>query len=189
MLESDAQEVRFLPMTSTLTTALVGLFLLTGQAANSLGGAFFGTSQGPTYTVTMTGYNAVPEQTKLDPTITASGAFSNSEVVVARSQDLADELPYGTVIAVSAATTTDSCGYGLVDSQIGLRVVADAMNARMKQRIDILFPTSTVSNAAITLGLCENIAIKVVGHVDINHVPHNQAELRRVLAQNLVISK
>ena len=38
----------------------------------------------PSYTVTLTAYNAVPAQTDSNPLETASGAYSNPEVVAAR---------------------------------------------------------------------------------------------------------
>src|SRR3989344_1228840 len=50
------------------------------------------------YSVSMTGYNAIPAQTDSDPYTTASGAYSDTDIVVARSVDLADELPFGTLI-------------------------------------------------------------------------------------------
>jgi len=137
-----------------------------------------------TYTVIMTGYNAVPEQTDGDPNTTASGAFSNPEIIAARSMDLADELPYGTVIAVTAATTTPNCGYDYVSEKIGLRVIGDSMAARMRNKIDILLGTKPIPaqeglrrNPAKALGFCRNVRIEVVGHVDMRHIPKTQTEL------------
>ena len=79
----------------------------------------------PTYSVRMTGYNAVPEQTNADPLTTASGAYSHPEVVVARSRDLAEELPYGTIIEILAREENKrSCGFYTVEHLIGYRVVA-----------------------------------------------------------------
>ncbi|HEX7651721.1 MAG TPA: hypothetical protein VF439_03340 [Candidatus Paceibacterota bacterium] len=136
----------------------------------------------------MTAYNAVPGQTDSDPTTTASGAYSNPEIVAARSQDLASELPYGTVIRVEAATTTPNCGYNAVAGQVGYRVIADAMNARMKNRIDILLnQDQTVNvggkqlNPSRALGLCKGVSISVVGHIDVNDMPQTQDELLKML--------
>lgn len=139
----------------------------------------------PTYSVAMTAYNAVPGQTDGDPTTTASGAYSDPDVIAARSLDLADELPFGTVIDIVAASSSPSCGYDLVGGDIGLRVIGDTMNARMHNKIDILFGTDhkvRVSgksvNAARALGICDSVTIKVVGHIDIKDIPKTQDGLR-----------
>lgn len=139
----------------------------------------------PTYTVHMTGYNAVPEQTNEDPTMTASGAFSNPDVVVARSRDLAEELPYGTIIEVVAKEDVAApCGLSVVEHLIGYRVVADTMHPRKKNQIDIMFDVEdTVKvgakkvNPAVALGVCDDIEIRVVGHVDIKDIPNSQLAL------------
>lgn len=139
----------------------------------------------PTYTVSMTGYNAVPGQTDDNPEVTASGAYSDPDVIAARSVDLADELPFGTVIEIDAATSTPNCGYGTVADQIGLRVIGDSMNARMHNKIDLLFDQSDVVrvggkliNPARAFGACKDMVIRVVGQVDIRHMPKTQDELR-----------
>lgn len=129
----------------------------------------------PTYSVAMTGYNAVPGQTDDNPEITASGAYSDPDIVAARSQDLAEELPFGTVIQIDAASSTPGCGYSAVGDDIGLRVIADTMNARMHNKIDILF---NGYRTARTLGVCDRVQIRVVGMVDISHVPKTQNDLR-----------
>lgn len=143
----------------------------------------------PMYAVTLTAYNAVPEQTDGDPLVTASGAFSNPEVVAARSQDLADELPFGTIIEIDGpSVSNNSCGYNIVSPIIGYRVIADTMNARYTDRIDVLFSTKSnyimadgrVKNAGQVLGICSGATIRVVGHIDIknpNKLPKTQAEL------------
>jgi 3D (Asp-Asp-Asp) domain-containing protein len=141
----------------------------------------------PNYTVTLTAYNAVPAQTDSDPLVTASGAYSNPEVVAARSRDLADELPFGTIIAFTAPASdaANTCGYSVVEPIIGYRVIADTMNARYTDRIDLLFSTKsnyvmadgTVKNAGMILGRCTGVGIRVVGHVNINRIPKTQAAL------------
>lgn len=140
----------------------------------------------PTYSVALTAYNAVPAQTDGDPFTTASGAYSNPEVVAARSQDLRDELPFGTIIEVSGPSTPgNSCGYSVVAPVIGYRVIADVMNARYTDRIDILFSTKTnyilsdgtTKNAGTILGICEGASVRVVGHVKISNIPKTQTEL------------
>ena len=141
----------------------------------------------------MTGYNAVPDQTDADPTTTASGAYSNPQVVAARSRDLADQLPFGTVIAIEPVdATSTNCGADLVGGQIGLRVVADTMNARMHNKIDVLFGTNDTvtvggkdTNAAVALGVCQ-VQVKVIGKIDIKDMPRNQAELQKVVDQQLL---
>ena len=143
----------------------------------------------PVYEVTLTGYNAVPEQTDESPLTTASGAYSNPETVAARSPDLADELPFGTVIAVEpSATSTFNCGLALMQDRIGLRVIADSMNPRMRNKVDMLFDTedSVVQwgrerNLASALGFCRGVRIRVVGHIDIAKMPKNQSELAHML--------
>ena len=143
----------------------------------------------PNYAVTLTAYNAVPEQTDGDPFVTASGAYSNPEIVAARSQDLAHELPFGTIIAIDGPATRDgNCGYHVVAPIVGYRVIADTMNARYSKRIDILFSTDTnyvtsdgrTKNAGDILGICNDSSIRVVGYIDLTHpgrLPQTQAEL------------
>lgn len=174
--------------------ALMGFSLLFGSAAFPLRNApepktiAPATPVVPTYTVALTAYNAVPEQTDDTPFETASGAFSNPEVVAARTGDLADKLPFGTIIEIDGSNTTsgNDCGYSMVQKHIGYRVIEDGMNARLTNRVDVLFNTDinytnkntgAVRNAADVLGICKNVTIKVVGYVDINHIPKTQAAL------------
>ncbi len=147
----------------------------------------------PNYAVTLTAYNAVPEQTDGDPLVTASGSFSNPEVVAARSRDLKDELPFGTIIEiVGPSTPNNNCGYGIVAPIVGYRVIADTMNARYTSRIDILFHTDSnytmkdgkVKNAGTILGICNGASIRVVGYIDITYpsrLPKTQRELARLV--------
>lgn len=146
----------------------------------------------PSYTVTLTGYNAVPEQTDGDPFTTASGAYSNPEVVAARSVDLASQLPFGTIIEITgpANDPKNSCGYHVVDDVIGYRVIADAMNPRYTKRIDVLFDTkanylmadATTKNAGTVLGICDGVTIRVIGRIKIGQIPKTQAELAKLVA-------
>jgi 3D (Asp-Asp-Asp) domain-containing protein len=140
------------------------------------------------YTVALTGYNAVPAQTKADPSTTANGGPSNPFVVAARSRDLAAELPYGTIIEIDGpAADSADCGYNAVAPLVGYRVITDTMNERIKNTVDILFSTkanyvladSRKVNASALLGSCD-VSIKVVGHLDLTHVgdlPKTQADL------------
>lgn len=175
-------------MTSIAITALVGFFVYGTASAATLPASWTDQKvEYPTYQVAMTGYNAVPGQTDDTPEITASGAFSNPDIIAARSRDLAAELPFGTVIAVTAASSSPKCGYDLVEGLVGLRVIADTMNARMHNKVDILFDTEDrvkvggkSTSAARTLGVC-NVEIAVVGHVDPAKIPASQLELQAAL--------
>ena len=139
----------------------------------------------PMYSVKMTGYNAVPEQTNEDPMTTASGARSNPETIVARSRDLAEQLPYGTIIEILPKKgITNPCGVSAVEHLIGYRIVADTMHPRKKNQIDIMFETgksvqvgNKKVNPAVALGVCNDIEIRVVGYVDIQKIPKSQMEL------------
>jgi 3D (Asp-Asp-Asp) domain-containing protein len=148
------------------------------------------------YPVTLTAYNAVPDQTSDHPLVTASGAYSNPEVVAARSQDLANLLPFGTVIAITGPSSSEnSCGYGVVAPIIGYRVIADTMNARYTDRLDILFNTNAnyllgngiVKNAAPILGRCDGASIRIVGHINISNpaeLPKTQQQLAALVNGN-----
>lgn len=141
--------------------------------------------------VSMTAYNALVGQTDGDPTITASGAFSNPEVVAARSRDLASELPFGTVIRIERTLKdTPSCRFSQVEPQIGYRVIADTMHSRWTHKIDVLLDEErTVSvdgrevNPGIALGHCRNVTVTVVGKVDIARIPATQAELVKMFGK------
>jgi 3D (Asp-Asp-Asp) domain-containing protein len=158
-----------------------------------------GSPEAPTYnfqeySVSMTGYNAVAAQTDNTPGITASGLPVNPEIDAARSRDLAESLPFGTVIELvpGTATSTDWCGLPVVEDSIGYRVITDTMNARHTNFIDILFDTDdTVTvgkrerNKAHAIGYCKDVQIRVVGHVDIKDVPATQKALKAVVAKQL----
>lgn len=147
----------------------------------------------PSYTVALTAYNAVPAQTDDTPFETASGAYSNPEIVAARTSDLAAKLPFGTIIELDGsgiAPSDNNCGYGMVAPHIGYRVIEDSMNARLTNRVDVLLGTDInytnkitgeVRNAADVLGICKGVSIRVVGYVGINHLPKTQAELARIV--------
>ena len=172
-----------------LVTALMGIFIFTGVAMGPADLEAKAVSA-PSYTVSMTGYNAVPGQTDSDPFTTASGAYSDPDVVAARSRDLAEELPFGTVIAIEPTdTSSPGCGYPAVADQVGLRVVADTMNARFTKKIDILFHNKMDDgrNPAKVFGKCEGVHVRVVGKIDVNKMPKNQSEL--ALAVGLYTAK
>lgn len=154
-----------------------------------------------TYSVTLTSYNAVPDQTSPTPWITASGAASNPEVVAARSRDLANKLPYGTIIAIMGPSSDDDgpyCGYDSVSHLIGYRVIADSMAARMHNKIDVLLNQhdtvpvdGQLVNPAVALGACTGVQIQVVGYVNPQNIPATQAALAALVnnSQNLASAK
>ncbi|MEK7602304.1 MAG: hypothetical protein AAB472_02365 [Patescibacteria group bacterium] len=151
-----------------------------------------------TYTVKLTAYNAVPEQTDSDPSTTASGLASNSEVIAARSHDLADALPFGTVIAIyGPGTDTPSCNYNKVSHLIGYRVIADTTASRFTKRVDVQFDAAdTVMvngrtiNPGLALGVCSGVTVKVVGHLPLSRVPTTQAGLAKLFApKELALNK
>ena len=171
-------------------TALMGFLLFSGIPARVEAPVV--TVQ-PTYAVTLTAYNAVPEQTDSNPYETASGAYSNPEVVAARSQDLATELPFGTIIEIDGSNASkETCGYGVVAPLIGYRVIADTMNTRYTDRVDVLLHTKKeyattdkgMKNAAQVLGICDGVTVRVVGYVDINHIPKTQKELAAIIGKS-----
>ncbi|MBV9159510.1 MAG: hypothetical protein JO019_02850 [Candidatus Kaiserbacteria bacterium] len=194
-------------MTRFVKTAVTGVFLLQAfiPTATAMGESVKekpdATAQ-TSYTVSMTGYNAVTGQTDSTPDKAAIGVYTDPDVVAARSMDLADELPWGTVIEV-AASSSPSCGIDLVQKQIGLRVIADSMHPRKKNQIDILLDSKNkVSvngkkiNPAVALGFCKHVSIKVVGRISTSEMPKNQEELKLALEtrsiatpQTLAVSK
>lgn len=121
--------------------------------------------------------------------VTASGARSNPEVVAARSRDLGTELPFGTVIALERThADTPRCQFSKVDHLIGYRVIADTMNARFTNKVDVLFPAdetvavgTRVVNPSIALGVCDQVQMRVVGKVDVNNMPATQEELAHLV--------
>lgn len=141
------------------------------------------------FTTKLTAYNAVPAQTDNHPFTTASGAFSNPEVVAARSVDLASTLPYGTIIAIERkGSDTPSCNYTKVESQIGYRVIADAMNPRISNTVDVLLDQNKTvpfegvqRNPGRVLGFCGEVTIRVVGKIAVKDIPSTQAELAQMV--------
>ena len=200
-----------------IATALVGLLFLPGSAtapiaeAKTTAPSALASGEEPssrrvappitdatTQTVMLTSYNAVPEQTDEDPTVTASGIPSNPKVIAARSHDLARSLPFGTIIAIyRSADDTPGCNFKKVEHLIGYRVIADTMNARFTKRVDVEFDqTDKVKvdgvriNPAVAMGLCRGVTIRVVGFVSTDHVPQTQEGLARyVFSKELALSK
>ncbi len=140
-------------------------------------------------TVLLTSYNAVPEQTDGNPTVTASGAWTNPEVVAARSVDLKGTLPFGTVVAIERTVAdSENCHYGAVEHLIGYRVIADSMHSRKRMQVDVLLDQNdTVAirgkeiNPSLALGMCSNVTVRVIGYIDIDEMPATQEELRQIV--------
>lgn len=141
------------------------------------------------FTAKLTAYNAVPGQTDSTPFTTASGSFSNPEVVAARSSDLARTLPYGTVIKVTRTVAdTPNCNFTSVEDQIGYRVVADAMNPRISNTVDILLDHTRkvpyqgrMINPALAVGKCAQVEVAIVGRIPVSAIPDTQAELKAMV--------
>ena len=175
--------------------ALIGLFAFQGTPAplEDLPAQ----ADASSFSVKLTAYNAVAEQTDGDPHTTASGAFSNPEVVAARSRDLAGVLPFGTIIAIEGPAVADNdCGYDLVAPKIGYRVIADSMHSRKREQVDILLDhadrvraAGKTVNPALALGICEGVSIRVVGYVDIKDMPKTQGELVRLVEGEKVATR
>lgn len=144
------------------------------------------TDDAETFSVLMTSYNAVPEQTDANPFVTASGARTNPEVIAARSVDLAGAMPFGTIIEISrAAEDTERCRFAAVEPLIGYRVVADSMHSRKRNQIDVLLDAKDTvavhgreTNPSIALGMCSGVSVRVVGRIKVADIPETQDELR-----------
>ena len=190
-------------MTSIVTSALVGALLLSSTGTTSIqteswtkNAPIVPTYEYSTRSVSMTGYNAVPDQTDGNPDYNASGQRVNPEIDAAVSRDMLKEgLPFGTIIELvpGTATTTPNCGLPSVDEYVGYRVVTDTMNARYSDFVDILFGVNdsvTVGkrerNKAKALGLCRNVEIRIVGAVDMKNIPDTQKELKAFVAKQLL---
>lgn len=172
---------------------LVGFSLFTSAIAAPVTAEIPFAPPAPAYEVAMTAYNAVPGQTDSTPFETASGAYSNPEVVAARSQDLKEELPFGTIIEIDAPLgKQNSCGYNVVSPILGYRVIADTMNAKFTKRVDVLFDTNanftladgTTKNASTIFGICKSITVRVVGRLDpkrMGNLPKTQEALAAIV--------
>ena len=178
-------------MSTFIASALVaGFFIMSGaQAATAPAAPEVPEPTHPTFIVHLTSYNAVVGQTDDDPMTTASGLRSNPETIAARSVDLKQDLPFGTVIAIErAASDTNNCRFSEVESLIGYRVIGDSMNARMKNRVDVLLDhedkievNGKPTNPSRVLGICDEVTVHVVGFIPVKDVPDTQEELRQMV--------
>jgi len=156
------------------------------------------TKKAPAFlTAKLTAYNAVPGQTDNTPFITAVGAYSNPEVIAARSRDLAGKLPYGTIIKIEqVGMDTPNCRYSAVEDQIGYRVIADAMNPRITNTVDVLlnqhkkvWVDGRMVNPALAVGRCAAVSVTVVGHIPVSEIPMTQGELAKIVEGGSEIAK
>ena len=155
------------------------------------------TAPAASFTAKLTAYNAVPGQTDNTPFTTAVGAYSNPEVIAARSRDLAAKLPYGTIIKIErAAWDTPNCRYSQVEDQIGYRVIADAMNPRITNTVDVLmnqhqkvWVDGRMINPALAVGRCDAVSITIVGKVNVSDIPMTQAELASMVEGGSELAK
>ena len=185
-------------MTSIITIALTGFLVWSGVSTGALEGypQVSGQKAGIVLEMTsirLTGYNAVIEQTDSDPNTTASGAKSNPETIVARSRDMAETLPYGTIISLEAPKDDKSCGFKEVEHLIGYRVVADTMHERKRRQMDIMFDMADVvslggkpKNPAVVVGICD-VTVRIVGKIAIKDIPKTQAELAMFVNKKLTM--
>ncbi|MEX0933842.1 MAG: hypothetical protein WD003_01090 [Candidatus Paceibacterota bacterium] len=175
-------------MTNIFNIALTGFLVFSGMSTPSDSASSFielpsNESKIEISSVRLTGYNAVAEQTNSEPHITASGVRSNPHVVIARSRDMADILPYGTIVALDVPAESRECGFSKVSQFVGYRVVSDTMHKRKMRQMDVLFAThDSISlgerevNPATAMGVCE-ANVRVVGHVSLEKIPKTQQEL------------
>ncbi|MEK7662042.1 MAG: hypothetical protein AAB355_00890 [Patescibacteria group bacterium] len=185
-------------MTGILNVALMGIFVWSGVDV----GIQEPISQIPARAnanieltlVRLTGYNAVPEQTDGTPNVTASGTFSNPEVVAARSRDLAEAMPYGTIIALEAPGEKEfSCGFKTVGHLIGYRVIADSMHERKRRQIDVLYDIKNLvqvgtkeMNPAVAAGIC-NVTVRVIGKIPVKEIPATQEDLAKFVNRKIAM--
>jgi 3D (Asp-Asp-Asp) domain-containing protein len=185
-------------MTDILNIALTGFLVFSG--AGNVGNDFpsvfrlpeggskielrlYKSSFGQLSSVHLTGYNAVKGQTNDNPHITASGAYSNPQVIIARSRDMADILPYGTIVALHSPRESRECGFSKVNRFIGYRVVADTMHKRKVRQMDVMFDIRDSIllgekrvNPANAMGVCK-ADVSIVGYVSLDAIPQTQREL------------
>ena len=104
-------------------------------------------AQAATLTVEITAYSSSAAQTDDAPTITASGAVAGPGTV-AVSRDLLKRFPYGSEVEI-VAVSGDGCGGWVPETPLS---VADTMNARLKNHLDIWLETT---EQALNWGRCQ----------------------------------
>ena len=106
-----------------------------------------GLAQAATLTVEITAYSSSADQTDDAPTITASGAVAGPGTV-AVSRDLLKRFPYGSEVEI-VAVSGEGCGGWVPKTPL---TVADTMNARLKNHLDIWLGTT---EQALNWGRCQ----------------------------------
>jgi hypothetical protein len=78
-----------------------------------------------------------------------------------------------------------------VEPQIGYRVIADAMNPRISNTVDVLLDqdktvpvNGRLINPGRALGVCGAVTIRVIGHMSVKDIPSTQAELKQMVEGN-----
>ena len=104
-------------------------------------------AQAATLTVEITAYSSSSAQTDDAPTITASGAVAGPGTV-AVSRDLLARFPYGSEVEI-LSVSGDGCGGWVPETPL---TVADTMNARIKNHLDIWLETT---EQALNWGRCQ----------------------------------
>ena len=94
------------------------------------------TKPSPTFEVEMTAYTSVASQTDATPNLTASGAEAGPGTAAA-SRDLLERLPYGSQVEV-VAVSGEGCSGWVPETPL---TVADTMNARTKNHLDVWLAT------------------------------------------------
>lgn len=104
-------------------------------------------AQAATIGVEITAYSSTAAQTDEAPTITASGAVAGPGIV-AVSRDLLARFPYGSEVEI-IGVSGQGCGGWVPKTPL---TVADTMNARIKNHLDIWLETA---EQARNWGRCE----------------------------------
>ncbi len=83
-----------------------------------------------------------------------------------------------------------------MQQQIGYRVIADAMNPRITNTVDVLLDQNDTIpldgrevNPGKALGLCGKVTIRVVGHIGLKDIPKTQAELAAFVAPPVLATR
>ena len=105
--------------------------------------------------VEMTAYTSAASQTDATPNLTASGAVAGPGTAAA-SRDLLERMPYGSQVEV-VSVSGEGCGGWVPDTPL---TVADTMNARIENHLDVWLETS---EQALNWGRC-NAEIKVMSN-------------------------
>jgi hypothetical protein len=83
-----------------------------------------------------------------------------------------------------------------VEDQIGYRVIADAMNPRITNTVDVLmnqhakvWVDGRMVNPALAVGRCDAVTVTVVGKLAISEIPQTQAQLATIVEGSSELAK